>query len=46
MGTTGIILLILILGGGAYFAYWGIQRTLAEDVGKNRNQKRAYRKRR
>jgi hypothetical protein len=28
MGTT--IALVAIIGGGAYFAYWAIQRTLNE----------------
>ncbi len=45
MNTAGAILLILVLGSGVYFAWWGIRRTLAEDVGKNRSQKRNYRRR-
>lgn len=46
MNTFGAIVLVMVIGGGIYFAYWGIRRTLAEDVGKNRSQKRAYRRRR
>ncbi len=46
MSTIGAILLVAVLLGGAYFAYWGIRRTLSEDVGKNRSQKRAYRRKR
>jgi len=46
MGIAGTILLIAILGGGMYFAYWAIRRTLAEDTGKNRNQRRVSRRRR
>ena len=46
MNTFGAILLVIVLAGGVYFAYWGIRRTLAEDVGKNRSQKRNYRRKR
>jgi uncharacterized iron-regulated membrane protein len=46
MGIAGSLLLIAIVGGGMYFAVWAIRRTLAEDTGKNRNQRRTSRRRR
>lgn len=35
MDTTTLIVLIAIICGGFYFAYWGIRRTLKEDSGKS-----------
>ncbi len=43
MNVIGIILVVAVLGAVGYFAWWGIQRTLADNAGKNR---RARRKRR
>ncbi len=42
MDWVTAVLLVLIIGGGSYFAYWGVQRTLKEETGKT---KRARRKR-
>lgn len=30
MNAFTIILLIIVIGGGAYFAYWAIQKTLED----------------
>ena len=41
---TGI-LVVALLAGGIYFAYWGIQRTLADTSGRNRSARRKSKKR-
>ena len=46
MGIAGTIFLIAIVGGGIYFAIWAVRRTLAEDAGKSRTQRRVARRRR
>ncbi len=38
-------LIFAIVAGGMYFAYWGIQRILKEDEGRNRRTRRRSRKR-
>jgi len=40
MDWITVVFLIAIIGGGSYFAYWGVQRTLKEDTGKNRRTRR------
>ena len=45
MDTIGIILTLAIIAGVGYFAYWGIKRTLADDTGKTRKQRRSSRRR-
>lgn len=39
------ILVIAVVGGGIYFAYWAVQKTLKEDVGRNRREKRRFKRR-
>ncbi|MDW3649271.1 MAG: hypothetical protein R8P61_19540 [Bacteroidia bacterium] len=41
MNALGIILTLAVVAGGFYFAYWAIKRTLADDAGKNRRQRRS-----
>lgn len=43
MDTLGIILTLAVVAGGFYFAYWAIKRTLADDTGKTRKQRRSKR---
>ena len=40
MNTLSILVILALAGGSVYFAYWGIQRTLKEDGGKNRRGNR------
>ncbi|MEM6763760.1 MAG: hypothetical protein AAF824_12300 [Bacteroidota bacterium] len=41
---TGI-LVVALLAAGIYFAYWGIQKTLADTSGRNRAARRKSKKR-
>lgn len=40
MDWTTTIFMLLILGGGAFFAYWAIRRTLKEDMAKPARKRR------
>lgn len=40
MNIIGTILLIVLLAGGFYFAYWAISRVLTDESGRNRRQRR------
>ena len=41
MNTFGALLTVAIIVGGFLFAYWAIKKTLSDDKGKNRRQRRA-----
>jgi len=43
MATT--LLIVAILGGAGYFAFWATKRTLAEDSGSGKRKKRSRRRR-
>lgn len=45
MDMVTTLLVIAVVGGGIYFAYWAVQKTLKEDTGKNRREKRRYKRR-
>ena len=45
MEIVGTILIIAVIGGGGYLAWWAIQRTLADEGGRNRRSRRSGRKR-
>ncbi|GAB4419784.1 MAG: hypothetical protein OHK0039_32550 [Bacteroidia bacterium] len=44
MSIFSTLLLVALLGGGFYFTYWAINRTLADSSGQGRNQRRKARK--
>lgn len=41
MNIVGIIFLIALLAGGIYFSIWAMKKTLADDAGKTRRQRRS-----
>ncbi|MDX2282700.1 MAG: hypothetical protein NW241_01000 [Bacteroidia bacterium] len=45
MNALGTILLIALVGGVVYLVYLGIRKTLAEDSGRSRRQRRGARRR-
>lgn len=45
MNLLTTLVVIAIIGGGIYFAYWGIQRTLREDKRRSKRGKRTFRRR-
>ena len=44
MNLLGTLVLIALLAGGGYFAFWAIKRTLADDTNKSRKQRRGARR--
>lgn len=46
MEIVTTILVLAIIGAGGWFAYWGIQRTLNDNAGANRSQRRKTKARR
>lgn len=44
MNIIGIIFLVILLGAGGYFAVWAMKKTLADDTGKNRRERRGSRR--
>ncbi|MEO1451878.1 MAG: hypothetical protein AAFV07_20270 [Bacteroidota bacterium] len=40
------LIVLLLVAGGFYFAYWAIQKVLKDDKGRNRQGRRATSRRR